>query len=284
MTSLEPSALAAAQAVATAHGLRATEPRVLSSRSNLLVHLSPAPVVARVATSTAALRPDVAAHFERELAVARFLAERGAPVVPPSDLLPPGPHRHEGLVLSFWRYVEGEPATALTPAELGRALGVLHEALREFRGVLPLLGPPVVEVAAGIDELEREAALTPAVLARLRDAHARVAPVLRAAGPVRALHGDAHLGNLMLTRAGPLWNDFEDTCTGPLEWDLACMVQRSGPAALAGYPDAPSEVALAPFIAARELQGVVWLQRLARRVPERAERAAQFLAAWLERG
>ena len=43
-------------AVAVTHGVAVRAPRVLSDRSNLLVHLAPAPVVARVATSTAAVR------------------------------------------------------------------------------------------------------------------------------------------------------------------------------------------------------------------------------------
>lgn len=43
-------------AVARTLGLRATDPVVLRDVSNLLVHLRPTPVVARVATSTATTR------------------------------------------------------------------------------------------------------------------------------------------------------------------------------------------------------------------------------------
>ena len=35
------------------------------------------------------------------------------------------------------------------------------------------------------------------------------------------LHGDAGGGNLMATDQGWLWHDFEDTCSGPVAWDLA---------------------------------------------------------------
>ena len=63
-------------AVAKAHGLECEEPIVLADRSNVIVHLPPAPVVARVATTTALVRPDAGAWLKREIAVAGFLAKR----------------------------------------------------------------------------------------------------------------------------------------------------------------------------------------------------------------
>ena len=82
------------------------EPAVFRDGSNLLLHLRPAPVVARVATTTAMVRDGVEAWFQREVAVASHLVERGAPVVPPSNEVPPGPHQRNGLWLTFWRYVD----------------------------------------------------------------------------------------------------------------------------------------------------------------------------------
>src|SRR5208282_814196 len=37
----------------------------------------------------------------------------------------------------------------------------------------------------------------------------------------QTLHGDAGLGNLMAADTGWVWHDFEDTCSGPVTWDLA---------------------------------------------------------------
>ena len=55
----EASALAAAQAVAREHGLVYEEAVPIAAGSNVLVHLKPAPVVARVMTGTAVLHDDV---------------------------------------------------------------------------------------------------------------------------------------------------------------------------------------------------------------------------------
>jgi len=58
LATLTWAGLAAAMRVAREQGLPAEGPRVLSSRGNLPVHLTPAPVVARVATLTAWTRRD----------------------------------------------------------------------------------------------------------------------------------------------------------------------------------------------------------------------------------
>jgi Phosphotransferase enzyme family len=52
-------AVAAAVEVAREHGLRIDEPRVLKDAHNLVVHLAPAPVVVRVGTFMAQLRPGI---------------------------------------------------------------------------------------------------------------------------------------------------------------------------------------------------------------------------------
>jgi len=39
----------------------------------------------------------------------------------------------------------------------------------------------------------------------------------------RALHGEPHDGNFLITPSGLRWIDFESACQGPLEWDLAFL-------------------------------------------------------------
>jgi hypothetical protein len=129
------SAVDAAVAVADAHGVRCEKPIVLSEAWHVLVHLWPSPVVARVTSGAPGVDP---ADVERELTVAGHAARAGAPVVRPSDLLPPGPHRREGYTLVFWRYLgrTGE----LDPAVAGRGLRRIHDSLVDYAGDLPRAG------------------------------------------------------------------------------------------------------------------------------------------------
>jgi hypothetical protein len=260
---------------------------VLADRSNVLVHLQPAPVVARVATTTALVRPDVRAWLARDIAVAQFLATCGIGVVPPSSEVPPGPHETDGFAVSFWRFIAHHPDQLPAAVEVGQSLAALHRALRDFPGELPYLASPLGELPRWLDALERAGALTPSDLTLLRGVYERVAAVLRTPiGPVQALHGDAHTHNVLVTAEGLLWTDFEDTCCGPLAWDLACFA-RAAPwgveAALASYGDAPSQEALQPYFEARCLQGTVWYAVLARRFPELQAQANAALQRWRER-
>jgi hypothetical protein len=220
------SAVDAAVAVAAAHGLRCDKPVVLREAWHVLVHLSPWPVVARVTSGAAGVDP---ADVERELAVAGHAARAGAPVVPRSDLLPPGPHRGDGHTLVFWRYVErtGE----LDPAAAGRGLRRIHDSLEDYEGELPRAG------RAG-DVRAMLAPFSPSDdVELLCDLASRELP------EGQALHGDAHLFNCIQTATGPVWHDFETACRGPREYDLAALVlddRSRGPdpearAALAAY-------------------------------------------------
>ena len=249
-------ALEAAVAVARSHGLRVDDPVILRDQLNVLVHLRPAPVVARVAGTIAAVRPGTAWQA-RELSVAGHLAHAGAPVVAPSAELPPGPHSYDGRVLSFWDYA---PPAEVDAATAGEALTHCHEALRTYRGSLPLLGT-ISEAEALLARLAAEERIEPdaatSLLLRFQD----LIPVLsELRSPVQPLHGDAHLGNVL---GGPLWNDWEDTCLGPVGWDAACLLagrygrerQEAAYAASRMGVD-PGELEL--WIEARSLQVEVW--------------------------
>jgi Phosphotransferase enzyme family len=278
---LSRRAVEAAAAVARGHGLRFREPVLLHDLSNVLVHLSPAPVVARVSTSTGLVRPGDAS-LGRELALASHLAAAGAPAVRPSGEIDPGPHEQDGLVLSFWEYVEASPEP-LDPHAAGAALRECHEALADFPGELP-------EWVA-LDEARRlleriEADRGDGEL--LHDRLARVREEIAAAGLVsRRLHGDAHLRNVVNTATGPLWLDWEDAFAGPLEWDLACLLahprafgedERPARSALDGYGADPDGLDL--LLEARGLQLALWALFVLPRHPELQPRVDAVLR-WL---
>jgi hypothetical protein len=260
--------LAAVSAVAAQAGLRYAEPKVLRDRGNLLVHLSPAPVVARVATLTGTRRAGDR-WLRREVDVAGFLARAGAPVVAPSVELDPGPHTHEGISLSFWNYVE-EIEVPLDAAEAGRRLRVCHEALAGYEGGLEPLGT-LAEAERWLEGLAAEGRVGADLAAQLRGDAADARRRIEALGlPMQAVHGDAHLDNAINTAEGPLWNDWEDTCLAPKALDLGCMEAAASvwgddpepvAAALAGYGEIDPE-ALAVFVAARRFQGTLWSELL----------------------
>src|SRR5215469_5899287 len=110
---------AAAVALAQRLGLPHDEPVILSNRGNLLVHLTPAPVVARVATLTARARRHPIEWLAREVAVAGCVASRGGPVVAPAE--DAGPHWQDGFAISLWDYVRALD-TVPGPADVGSAL------------------------------------------------------------------------------------------------------------------------------------------------------------------
>lgn len=254
-------ALNTAVAVAAAHGVTATDPVILRDQLNVLIHLRPAPVVARVAGTIARVRPG-ADWLRRELAVASFLSRAGAPVVAPSDELPPGPHEHDGRVVSFWEYVP-EADEPVDRAAAGAALRECHEALREYHGSLPVL-LAITEAEAILTRMAAEEAVSSLEAARLLERIHELSDVLGSLrSPVQPLHGDAQLDNVLNSPRGPLWNDWEDTCIGPIGWDAACLLNSAqgrerAEAALAASGIRVDRAEMSLWREARELQLAVW--------------------------
>jgi hypothetical protein len=149
--------------------------------------------------------------------------------------------------VTFWQYVR--PQGEVDPRAAGRGLRLIHDALLDYDGPLPTAGHA--------DELrEALASVEPSADATFLRDLVSSRPLLDG----QALHGDAHLGNCLSTRGGPLWHDLESACRGPREYDLAALSLRDrrvggyGPAreALAAYGPHDSELvdALVPVYAA----------------------------------
>ncbi|MEU1671342.1 phosphotransferase [Streptomyces roseifaciens] len=222
-------------------GLQADEPRVLHNVFNVLVHLAPHPVVVRVPSPASGPVEEQAAKQRRELAVAGWLADRGAPVVGPSPLVPREPVEIGGRSLTFWEFVdETDPLSAVTDPEALQKRFVeqtglaaeLHALLAEYPGDdLPVLSPVVPAVGRTLAALAENPhpLLTPAELDRAREEY-EVLETLVADLPARfpgarlqTLHGDSPAYNLLLTAGGHLFSDFEDVTRGPVEWDLTLV-------------------------------------------------------------
>lgn len=265
----EGRAVAAACAVAADHGLEFDQAAVIHSGSNVHVHLGPGPVLARVMTGTAVLHDDLQRWLQREVSVLRFLAPSGV-AVRPSSSLDPGPHLRDGLWLTFCEWVGDHQRAGLSSGaeRLGRALRELHEALSGFGGELGDL----LDVQRDIERLHRQLRPSDGVSQQQLDClHDRLLgltdEVFAAPLPAQALHGDVSLSNLLITAAGRLvWNDFEDTFRGPVEWDVASLAvslraRGARPEFVArslGAYGWTGERDLAPFVEAHDVYGEIW--------------------------
>jgi hypothetical protein len=270
-------ALVAARAVALASSVACEDAVVLAAGSNVMVHLKPAPVIARVMTGTAMLHGDVERWLAGEVAVGAFLGERGL-AVSPSDVLAPGPHQHDGLWMTFWEFVEHDASGALPRAdELGGSLRELHAALAGFPGELG----PLSDVRDWLDRLAAELhpslGLTSQNRDRLRFQLQALTPtVFESSLAAQAIHGDASMSNLLRTDDGLIWNDLEDACVGPVHWDVAGLVvdaraRGESEAFVADFLRAYGGLELEElddFIAAHLLYTTVWRAFAAQRRPQ----------------
>jgi hypothetical protein len=273
---LEQRAVTAAGAVASACGLKLKldEADVLQTASNVLVHLRPAPVVARVMTGTVALHDDPRTWLEREISVLEFLAPSGV-AVSPSRLIAPGPHCHDGLWMTFVEWIpdvkpgpEVQPAAHVDdPRGLGRVLKDLHDQLRPFTGELGGLHDLRDDIERLIGQLCPADAQEGETIASLRERLKMLRTSVFDSGlPTQALHGDVSLRNLLRTPDRRLWNDFEDTFRGPVHWDIASYVgslrihganDRTVRAMLEGYGWNDVQ-GLAAFLAAQDVYDEIW--------------------------
>lgn len=203
-------------------GLRPGQPRVLRGLMAVVVHLAPEPVVARAVPAIGA-RVDRHA-LEREVEVAGWLADRGAAVAGPARGVTAGPVQRGEWLVTLWEYVGHDHTRPIDGLLAGRRLREIHELLatadihglphfmraEELTGLLERV--PLTDVQSGLFERALSA-----MGSELSSHELHLQPV----------HGDAHLGNVLKTPRGPVWGDFEKTCLGPRELDIACNEIRA---------------------------------------------------------
>ena len=216
-------AVRAAQVIAKSHGIAAEQARVLTDANNVVVHLAPSPVVAKICRSS------VGDHGWRKLAteleIAHHLVRAGAPVVGPSQELPPGPHVQGDFAMTFWRHQDHDPGALASSRGAGHALAQVHEALDSYPEAFPSFLDRQVRRTAKI--LFGESAPSPLPTSDrdfLRSQYLSITSELHDRKlRCRTLHGDPHRGNVLVSKAGYLLIDFESVCSGPLEWDLSAL-------------------------------------------------------------
>jgi Phosphotransferase enzyme family len=215
---IEPRAVDAARRVGARDGFVSERPVLIQETNNSVVWLHPHEVIAKVGKW---------AHSEaslvREHAVAGALASAGAPVVSPIAGIDPARDRPTGFVVTLWERIDVS-SRAAGPDRIAGSLRELHAALNDYDGELPNFeaGLDLAEATLWDDHAMR--ALSTDDRSSLREAFERLRTQLSARGYVeRRIHGEAHDGNLLMSRRGLRWIDLEAASVGPLEWDLAFL-------------------------------------------------------------
>jgi hypothetical protein len=208
-------------AFARALGVDVREAVPLRSTNNVVVRLGPAPVVAKIGVSR---RP----QLRLELAVAVELTGLGAPVAAPASGIPSIVHSCGGTDVTFWTFHAQDPRVELDAARVASGLNALHSVLARLSAGLRAQLPSYAQELVFVRELLED----PTALPALADDGRRVLATtfewiereLRVLAPVAShvvIHGSPHSYNVLNVNGEALFIDFETTCTGPREWDVA---------------------------------------------------------------
>jgi aminoglycoside phosphotransferase (APT) family kinase protein len=219
MSRMRPSenqrALAAAISTASALGLAVDDAIVLHDSNKLTVRLVPCDVVARVAP--------IAHQVARfEVGLARRLAETESPVAALEPRAKRRVYERDGFAVTLWTYYEPAMSGEVSPAGYANALERLHAGMRK----VDLRTPHFTDRVEEAQHLVETSHLTPDLADADRDLlittlrSRRQATIDRGAAE-QLLHGEPHPGNVLSTRSGLLFIDFETCCRGPVEFDLA---------------------------------------------------------------
>ncbi|MEC0244452.1 hypothetical protein P4H65_01300 [Paenibacillus chitinolyticus] len=127
--------------IAEKAGLKDITPLELSNGGNLIVHMAPYPIVARIAAVLSKNNADCAYKvLVRELRAARHLQSKGVPVLVPTDRMDAGPYDIGGTWMTFWKYVPPTELQRPSPSEAVELVHRLSLALKDFTDEIPLLG------------------------------------------------------------------------------------------------------------------------------------------------
>ncbi|GAA1894036.1 aminoglycoside phosphotransferase [Asanoa iriomotensis] len=207
--------MAAATALAARLHLRVDDVLVIQNSNKLALRLLPCDVFARVA-----LIGEEVAAFEVDLALR--LAGTASPVAAPAPGVEPRVYESDGFAVTLWTYYEAVVPDQDWPDAYADALHRLHTRMRGVEITTPHFLDRVGEAERLVTRRTETPALAEAdrhlLLTTLQNARERIHGRGAAEQP---LHGEPHPGNLLNTRNGPLFIDFETCCRGPVEFDVA---------------------------------------------------------------
>ena len=238
-------AVAAAISIASDLGLEVDDAVVLNDSNRLVVRLLPSDVVARVGPiayqaveASYSQWDDYQTRAEVEVEVVHRVAAMDCPVAALDPRVEPRLYVRDDFVIGMWTYFEPLPSEVRS-ADYADALERLHAGLRQVDVATPHVVDRIAEAERWVASRHITPELSDADRGLLADtmANLRRSVVGRGAAE-QLLHGEPHQWNVLNTSRGPLFFDFENCATGPVEYDLAWV-----PAAVSeSYPDADPEL------------------------------------------
>ncbi len=218
-TRLMTPACRAAVTVVERLGVTVDRPVLVQETNNTVIWFAPHAIIAKVGTHSGS-----GERLVREHALASELATRSAPVASPLPGAAPVRDADTGFVVTLWCRLDHDQSARVSEPAVGASLRELHDALTVCGVGLPSFRLDLERARRALSDDVRLAALAPADRAFLRGAFDDLLDALDDRPLTeRALHGEPHEGNLLITPAGLRWIDFESACRGPLEWDLAFL-------------------------------------------------------------
>jgi Ser/Thr protein kinase RdoA (MazF antagonist) len=217
---------------AAALDLSVEDATVLNDSNRLVLRLMPCDVVVRVA-------PMAHQGAQLEVELAQRLAETESPVCALEPRVEPRVYERDGFAVTLWTYYEPVPSRELSPADYAHALERLHAGMRQIDVRTPHFMDRVADTQQGVASRD----VTPALADADRELlNYTLRSLRRAIGDRGAaeqlLHGEPHPWNVLSTKNGPLFIDFENSVRGPVEFDLAWVPEEVSE----HYPDADQEL------------------------------------------
>lgn len=218
-------AIAAAMSIAASLGLTVDDVIVLQNSNKLTLRLLPCDTLARVAPgASGALQA-----LQFEVGLAQRLAESGSPVAALERRVDPQVYARDGFMVTLWTYYEPATHREASPADYACALERLHVGMRKLAIPAPRFTDRVEEAQQLVASRARTPALADADRELLGDTLRTLRRVIGDRGAAeQLLHGEPHPGNVLTTKNGLLFIDFETCCRGPIEFDLAHAPEEVG--------------------------------------------------------
>jgi aminoglycoside phosphotransferase (APT) family kinase protein len=219
--------------IASALDLTVDAAIVLNDSNRLVLRLMPCDVVARVAPMV------YQASVELEVEVAARLAETDSPVAALEPRVEPRAYVRDGFAMSMWTYYEPVPSRELSPADYAHALERLHADMRKIHVTTPHFMDRVADTQQDVASRD----VTPELPDADRELLANTLRSLRRSivdrgAAEQLLHGEPHPWNVLSTKNGPRFIDFENCARGPVEFDLAWVPEEVSE----HYPDADQDL------------------------------------------